>query len=127
MKDTIICGVVDRSLRERMLREPDIYLKKAIELGQAAEETKMHAKQSTEKFDSNVDKVTKAKKKETSCCYWYQLVLLKYSTKQEKPIRKSINNCKFCAGSDFYIGSVEVTHADPEVVSEKPVEKKINA
>ena len=30
-------------------------------------------------------------------------------------------------GSDFYIGSVEVTHADPEVVSEQPVEKQINA
>ena len=45
----IICGVVDNSLRERMLREPDINLKKG---GQAAEETKMHAKQLTEKFDS---------------------------------------------------------------------------
>ena len=31
--------------------------------------------------------------------------------------------------SDFYIGSVEVTHTDPEVVSEQPVEKplQINA
>ena len=30
-------------------------------------------------------------------------------------------------GSDFYINSVEVTHADPEVVSEQPVEKQIDA
>ena len=63
IKDMIICGVVDNSLRERMLHQRDINLKKAIELGQAAEETKMHAKQLTEKFDSSVDKVTKVRKK----------------------------------------------------------------
>ena len=54
----IICGVVDNSLRKRMLCEPDINLKKAIGVRQASEETKMHAKQLTEKFDSSVDKVT---------------------------------------------------------------------
>ena len=40
IKDMIIYGVVDNSLRKRMLREPDINLKKATELSQAAEELK---------------------------------------------------------------------------------------
>ena len=81
-----------------MLREPDINLKKAIEFGQAAEETKMHAKQFTEKFDSGVDIVTKARKKKQTVASGTSSSS-KYSTKQEKLRRKSINNCKFCAGS----------------------------
>ena len=87
----ISCGVVDNSLRERMLREPDINLKKAIELGQAAEETKMHAKQLTEKFDSSVDKVTKARKKKQAVASGTSSSS-KYSTKQEKLRRNSTNN-----------------------------------
>ena len=43
IKDIIIVGVLDDKLRERMLREPDIDLKKAIQLGQANEETKKHS------------------------------------------------------------------------------------
>jgi hypothetical protein len=44
----IICGVSDNSLRERILREPNTNLQKAIELGQASEQTKLHAQQLTE-------------------------------------------------------------------------------
>ena len=51
IKDMIICGVNDKALRERMLREPKIDLKKAIELGQAAEQTKQHAKQLSNQID----------------------------------------------------------------------------
>ena len=94
----IICGVLDNSLRERMLREPVIDLKKAIELGQAAEESKMHVKQLTEKCDSSVDKVTKARKKKQVAANGTSRSS-KHSAKQEKPRIKSINNCKFCAGS----------------------------
>ncbi len=38
----IICGISDNALRERMLREPNINLQKAVELGQASEQTKLH-------------------------------------------------------------------------------------
>ena len=44
----IVCGVSDNSLRERILREHNINLQKAIELGQASEKTKLHAQQLTE-------------------------------------------------------------------------------
>ena len=42
LRDIIICGLYDNKLRERMLREPDLDLQKAIQLGQAAEDTKQH-------------------------------------------------------------------------------------
>ena len=61
IKDMIICGVSDHGLRERMLREPDIYLKKAVELGQAAEETKLHAKQLAEDTSRSVHIIKKHK------------------------------------------------------------------
>ena len=47
IKDVVIIGVLEdslreRMLRERMLREPDIELPKAVQLGQACEESKKH-------------------------------------------------------------------------------------
>ena len=44
IKDMIVCGVADQSLRERLLRDADLTLTKAIDAGIAAEETKRHAK-----------------------------------------------------------------------------------
>ena len=57
----------------------------------------MHVNQLTEKFDSSVDKVTKARKKKQAVASGTSSSS-KYSNKQEKLRRKSINNCKFCAG-----------------------------
>ena len=93
IKDMIICGVSGHGLRERMLREPDINLKKAVELGQAAEETKLHAKQLAEDMSRSVHKIRKhkhgiPKDKEE-----------KRSKSHAKTAVKMINNCKFCAGS----------------------------
>ena len=51
IKDMIICGVSDRALRERMLREPTLDLKKAIELSLAAEQTNINSKQLTAQID----------------------------------------------------------------------------
>ena len=86
-KDMIICGVSDHGLRGRMLREPDINLKKAVELGQAAEETKLHAKQLAEDMLSSVHKIKKykdgiSKDKEE-----------KHSKSHAKTAAKMINNC----------------------------------
>ena len=64
MKDTIICGVSDRALRERMLREPTLDLKKAIELGLVAEQTKEHTKQLTSLTDRSISKITHHRRKE---------------------------------------------------------------
>ena len=57
IKDIIIIGILDNKLRERMLREPNIDLPKAIQLGQADEETKKHSKELND--DHNVLKVNK--------------------------------------------------------------------
>ena len=45
-------NVNDSRLRERLLREPDLDLQKAIELGQGAEETKQHVKELSGGIDS---------------------------------------------------------------------------
>ena len=42
-KDIIVCGTRDNSLRDRLLRECDFTLSKAISAGNAAEETCKHA------------------------------------------------------------------------------------
>ena len=45
IRDTIIIGVNDDRLRERMLREPDLDLSKTLLLGNSAEQTKKHVKE----------------------------------------------------------------------------------
>ncbi len=57
IKDMIICGIFDNAFRERMLREPNINLQKAVELGQASEQTKLHAQQLTEDMEKKIHKV----------------------------------------------------------------------
>ena len=88
----IICGLVDAKLRERMLREPDLDLQKAIKLGQAAEETKYRIKELSSEMNSqasvhHVTKNTKAVKSQ----------MFKSRTGYNKSAM--INNCKFCAKS----------------------------
>ena len=41
----IVCGTKDNSLRERLLRETDLTLSRAISAGHAAEETRKHARE----------------------------------------------------------------------------------
>ena len=41
----IVCGTNDNSLRERLLRESELTLPKAISAGHAAEETRKHARE----------------------------------------------------------------------------------
>ena len=43
--DVITMGLLDNKLRERLLREPDLTLENAIKHGQAAGETKQHARE----------------------------------------------------------------------------------
>jgi uncharacterized protein YllA (UPF0747 family) len=62
IKDMIICGISDNALRERMLREPNINLQKAVELGQASEQTKLHAQQLTEDMEKKIHKVHRQKR-----------------------------------------------------------------
>ena len=99
IKDMIICGVSDRALRERMLREPKIDLKKAIELGQAAEQTKQHAKQLTTQVDRSLNKISHSKRKGRK-----QSIAGAASNETEDKYFKGkqsemIKHCKFCAGS----------------------------
>ena len=55
IRDIIVVGVLDDRLRERMLRESDLTLEKAIKLGQSAEQTKRHIKEF--KQESEISKI----------------------------------------------------------------------
>ena len=58
----IVCGVVDNTLRERLLRDGDLTLEKAIAAGHAEEETKRHAQELKEHQESaDAHKVNRSK------------------------------------------------------------------
>ena len=99
IKDMIICGVSDRALRERMLREPTLDLKKAIELGQAAEQTKEHAKQLTTLTDRSISKITHHRwnrpKQDSAGAPSKEPEKTQFKSKRAEIIKR----CKFCAGS----------------------------
>ncbi len=81
-------GLLDNKLRERLLREPDLTLEKAIKHGQAAEETKQHARE----LQRQLEKEKKS------------IDALNRNTKQKprlpNPTKPNFfKNCKFCGGS----------------------------
>ena len=91
-KDMIVCGVIDNSLRERLLRDADLALENAIASGHAAEETRPHAKE-LNSFQKNADvnKISRkhiitSKKKTPSNTY----------DKQSKSSWDVIKRYKFC-------------------------------
>ena len=88
-KDMIVCGITDHTLRERLLRDGDLTLEKAIAAGHAAEETKRHAKELKEHQESaDVHKVHRLKDKQP-----------RIPDKKSKHPDSIINKCKFCGGS----------------------------
>ena len=67
IKDMIVCGTKDNSLRERLLRECDLTLSKAISAGHAAEETRKHAhKILRSQPTADIDKIFKKKPNKSS-------------------------------------------------------------
>ena len=58
IKDMIICDITDNNFRERMLQCTDIDLNKAINIGPASEQTKLHVKE-LNNFDKIVDKINR--------------------------------------------------------------------
>ena len=60
IKDMFVCGNKDNSLHERLLRESDLTLSKAISAGHAAEETLKHTREIL-RFQptANIDKIFK--------------------------------------------------------------------
>ena len=65
--DMIVCGTKDNSLRERLLRECDLTLSKAISAGHAAEETRKHAhKILRSQPTADIDKIFKKKLNKSS-------------------------------------------------------------
>ena len=88
-KDMIVCGITDNPLRERLLRDADLTLEKAIAAGHAAEETKRHAKELKEHQESaDVHKINRGRDK-----------LPRGPDKRSKHPDNVINKCKFCSGS----------------------------
>ena len=79
IKDIIVVGVSDDRLRERMLREPKLTLKNAIQLGQSAEQTKLHSKELKQEMD--ISKINRA------------------TPNYANSNVTNINKCKYCGGS----------------------------
>lgn len=59
IKDRIVCGITDNGLRERLLRESDLDLEKALALCRAAETVRSQAKELLSDASCNVDAVKK--------------------------------------------------------------------
>ena len=76
IKDIVVIDVTDDSLRERMLREPNLTLERATALGQSAEQMKIHAKELKQeadiygiKFSKKENRYSQAAKKIKQCKY----------------------------------------------------------
>ena len=82
----IVCGTNDNAFRERLLRESDLTLSKAINAGHVAEETRKHACEILQfQSGATLHKINKLRKH-----------------RHQVPNGKSkeiINKCKFCNGS----------------------------
>ena len=88
IKDMIVCGTKDNSLRERLLRECDLTLSKAISAGHAAEETRKHAREILRSQPSaDIDKIFKKKLNKSN-----------HNTRNQNT-RDFIKKCKFCDSS----------------------------
>ena len=88
IRDILIIGITDNRLRERLLREANLTLDKAIQAGQASEETKEQSRVlATESaaIASIRNKQKNAGKKSKS--------------NDQKDRQTQINSCKFCGGS----------------------------
>ena len=80
IRDTIIIGIRDERLRERMLREPDLDLSKALLLGNSAEQTRNHVKELRQEV-AEIDSIKKP------------------SSNNRKTDRPMIDNCRYCGQS----------------------------
>ena len=86
IRDKIVLGVQDKKIQERLLRETDLSIDKAISICHAAEEVKANEMQSNKTdMASKVDLVKQKSKK------GLKLV-------DRKPA-EMIKNCKYCGGS----------------------------
>ena len=100
VQDVIICGVNDKHLLERLLREDNPELEKVIKIGQAAEQTKTYVKQF--KGDQNVDYiVSSGHQTEQTKTYAKQVKgdkIADYlgSSGHQTDKLMLIKNCKFC-------------------------------
>ena len=63
IRDMIVCGANDNSLRERLLRESELILPKAMSAGHAAEEARKHAREILESNETiDLHKISKQSK-----------------------------------------------------------------
>ena len=81
IRDRIVCGTTDSKLRERYLRETELSLNKAIQLGQAAEETRKHASELHSIKPCPVDAIDSSSK---------------VQGKQNSARADFFENCRFC-------------------------------
>ena len=82
----IICGTNNNAFRERLLRQPDLTLSRAISEGHAAEETQKYVRKILQSQSTvNLHKINK------QCKPHHQV--------PNEKSKEIINKCKFCSGS----------------------------
>ena len=102
IKDVIVIGILDDRVRERLLRENNLTLLRAIEIGQSSEQTKMHAKLLRQ--EAEVSKInTRSYKPDYTQQNKSGLPgLARRGRDQGDSVSSSsstIRNCKYCGGS----------------------------
>ena len=90
IKDKIVLGVNSKKVQERLLREAELSLEKAIQICRAAENVKMQAKEI--KGASNEASVEAVSKEES----------LSKQRNVEGKHRQKVKNCKYCGGEHEY-------------------------
>jgi hypothetical protein len=92
IKDRIVLGVKNQKIRERLLREPDLTLDKALDLVRAAERTEMHIKvindgSAVHGINHKKSKFNEKKTQEENS---------KNPNRPEKPFTSEVFNCRNC-------------------------------
>ena len=93
IKDKIVLGVNSKKVQERLLREAELSLEKAIQICRAAENVKMQAKEiKGASNEASVEAVSKGYSRES----------LSKQRNVEGKHRQKVKNCKYCGGEHEY-------------------------
>ena len=100
IKGIVVIGVTDNSLRERMLREPNLTLERAIASRQSAEQTKIHAKELKQEAE---------------------IYGIKFSKKENRYSQavKKIKQCKYCGRTHTVAGTCPAFHQTCNICHKK--------
>ena len=100
IRDIIVIGILDKRVQERLLRESELTLKRAIEISTSSEQTKQHTEALRQESDVSI--VNKSYNR-TDRSDFRQSSLGKSNYSQAQGVRNMgnsvIKNCRYCGGT----------------------------